>query len=46
MKGERINHLRTFIRLAEVFEVKLDYLAFELQGQSSKLEVKDKELLR
>ena len=34
------------IRLAEVFEVSLDYLAFEVQGQSAKINVKDRELLR
>jgi transcriptional regulator with XRE-family HTH domain len=34
------------IRLSEVFDVSLDYLAFELQGKSSKISVKDRELLK
>jgi len=42
------NHPSTdiLIRLAEVFDVSLDYLAFDLQGQSSKVHIKDRELLR
>ncbi|MBF0197707.1 MAG: helix-turn-helix transcriptional regulator, partial [Planctomycetes bacterium] len=34
------------IRIAETFEVSLDYLVFELQGQSAKVNVKDRDLLR
>lgn len=34
------------IRIAEVFEVSLDYLAFEAQGQSARINVKDRDLLR
>ena len=34
------------IKLAEVFEVSLDYLAFEAQGQNARINVKDRELLR
>lgn len=45
-RGANKPSTEVLIRLAEVFEVSLDYLAFELQGQSSKLEVKDRELLR
>ncbi|MEW6585883.1 MAG: helix-turn-helix transcriptional regulator [Nitrospirota bacterium] len=34
------------IKLAEVFNVSLDYLAFEGNGQRAKIEVKDKEFLQ
>ena len=33
------------IRIAETFDVSLDYLAFESQGKSAKVSVKDRELL-
>jgi len=34
------------IKLAEVFDVTLDYLAFAAKGQSAKLNIQDRELLR
>ena len=34
------------IKLAAVFDVSLDYLAFDAEGQSTKVQVKDRELLR
>jgi len=34
------------IKLAEVFNVTLDYLAFEAEGQPAKIKIQDRELLR
>ena len=34
------------IKLADIFDVSLDYLAFEAEGQSAKVNIKDRELLR
>jgi transcriptional regulator with XRE-family HTH domain len=34
------------IKLAEVFDVTLDYLAFATRGQKAKLNIQDRELLR
>ncbi len=34
------------IKLAETFNVTLDYLAFEAQGQPAKINIQDRELLR
>ncbi len=34
------------IKLAEVFDVSLDYLAFEAEGKPAKLNIQDRELLR
>ena len=34
------------IKLADIFDVSLDYLAFEVEGQSAKVNIKDRELLR
>ncbi len=34
------------IKMAEVFDVTLDYLAFEANGQPAKLNIQDRELLR
>lgn len=34
------------MKLASVFDVSLDYLAFDIDGQSAKVQVKDRELLR
>ena len=34
------------IKLADIFDVSLDYLAFEAEGQSAKVNIKDRELLK
>ncbi len=34
------------IKLAETFDVPLDYLSFETKGQPAKLNIQDRELLR
>ncbi len=34
------------IKLAEVFNVSLDYLAFEAKGQTAKINIQDRDLLR
>jgi len=34
------------IKFAEIFDVSLDYLAFESEGKTAKVEIKDRELLR
>jgi hypothetical protein len=34
------------IKFAEVFDVSLDYLAFEVEGQSVRVNIKDRELLK
>jgi len=34
------------IKLAEAFDVSLDYLAFESRGENTKIAVKDRELLK
>lgn len=34
------------IKIAETFEVSLDYLVFEIKGENAKVNVKDRELLR
>ena len=34
------------IKLADIFDVSLDYLALEVEGQSAKANIKDRELLR
>ena len=32
--------------MADIFDVSLDYLAFEAEGQSAKVNIKDRELLK
>ena len=34
------------IKIAEIFEVSLDYLVFEIKGENANVNVKDRELLR
>lgn len=34
------------IKIAEIFEVSLDYLVFEIKGENAKINVRDRELLR
>jgi transcriptional regulator with XRE-family HTH domain len=45
-RGANIPSTEVLIRLAEVLDVTLDYLAFEAKGQRAKLDIQDRELLR
>ena len=45
-RGINIPSTEVLIKLSEVFDVSLDYLAFEAEGRSAKVEIKDRELLR
>jgi transcriptional regulator with XRE-family HTH domain len=45
-RGTNIPSAEVLIKMSEAFDVSLDYLAFQAQGQSAKIEVKDRELLR
>ena len=45
-RGVNIPSTEVLIKLAEVFNVTLDYLAFEAKGQSAKINIQDRELLR
>lgn len=45
-RGSNNPSTNILIRLAEAFDVSLDYLAFESQGQTAKVQIKDRELLR
>ena len=45
-RGRNIPSTDILIKLAEVFDVTLDYLAFEAKGQPAKLNIQDRELLR
>jgi len=45
-RGANTPSTEILIRLAESFDVTLDYLAFEVQGRASKLNIQDRELLR
>lgn len=45
-RGTNVPSTEVLIKLAETFDVSLDYLAFEVQGQSTKIAVKDRDLLR
>jgi transcriptional regulator with XRE-family HTH domain len=45
-RGVNVPATDILIRLAEVFNVTLDYLAFEAKGQTGKLIIQDRELLR
>ncbi len=38
--------MEVLIKISESFDVSLDYLVFEARGQSAKIEVKDRDLLR
>jgi transcriptional regulator with XRE-family HTH domain len=45
-RGINVPSTDVLIKLAEVFNVTLDYLAFETKGQPAKLNIQDRELLR
>ena len=45
-RGRNIPSTEVLIKLAEVFNVTLDYLAFESKGQPAKLNIQDRELLK
>jgi transcriptional regulator with XRE-family HTH domain len=45
-RGVNIPSTEVLIKLAEVFNVSLDYLAFEAKGQPAKIQIQDRELLR
>lgn len=45
-RGVNVPSTDVLIKLAEAFDVTLDFLAFEAQGQPAKLNIQDRELLR
>lgn len=45
-RGVNIPSTEVLIKLAEVFNVTLDYLAFEAEGQPARVNIQDRELLR
>ncbi|WP_036085068.1 helix-turn-helix domain-containing protein [Leptospira noguchii] len=45
-RGVNFPSTEVLIKLAEVFDVSLDYLAFDKAANTSKVDVKDRELLR
>jgi transcriptional regulator with XRE-family HTH domain len=45
-RGRNVPSTEVLIKLADIFDVSLDYLAFEAEGQSAKVNIKDRELLR
>lgn len=45
-RGVNLPSTDILIKLAEVFDVTLDYLAFEAKGATGKLNIQDRELLR
>jgi len=45
-RGKTLPSTEILIRFAETFDVSLDYLAFDVEGKPSKIEVSDRELLR
>ncbi len=45
-RGVNLPSTDILIKLAETFDVTLDYLAFEGKGQQGKLNIQDRELLR
>ncbi|CAG1010185.1 HTH-type transcriptional regulator ImmR [Burkholderiales bacterium] len=45
-RGVNVPSTEILIKLAEAFDVTLDYLAFEARGQPGQLNIQDRELLR
>ncbi len=45
-RGVNVPSTDVLIRLAEVFDVTLDYLAFEASGANAPINIRDRELLR
>ncbi len=45
-RGRNIPSTEVLMRLADIFDVSLDYLASEAQGKPARVNIKDKELLR
>jgi len=45
-RGANVPSTEVLIRLAEAFNVSLDYLAFEAKGQTAKINIQDRDLLR
>ncbi|MHB2018557.1 MAG: helix-turn-helix domain-containing protein [Candidatus Xenobia bacterium] len=45
-RGVNVPSTDILVKLAELFDVTLDYLAFETQGRGGKINIQDRELLR
>jgi len=45
-RGRNIPSTEVLIKLADIFDVSLDYLAFEAEAKPAKVDIKDRELLR
>lgn len=45
-RGVNVPSVEILVKLAEVFGVTLDYLAFDNQSQAAKINIQDRELLR
>ena len=45
-RGVNLPSTEILIKLADIFDVTLDYLAFESKGRPAKLNIQDRELLR
>jgi transcriptional regulator with XRE-family HTH domain len=45
-RGRNIPSTEVLIKIADIFDVSLDFLAFEAQGKPPKLAIKDKKILR
>lgn len=45
-RGANLPSTETLIKLSEIFDVSLDYLVFESKSDTTKVDIKDRELLR
>ena len=45
-RGRNVPSTEVLMKIADTFDVSLDYLASEAQGRPAKVNIKDKELLR